>query len=327
MKTVRLVIVGFGIIGRGFAKTLSEKRKFLRQREGIDLKTVGICEIDGCLMNEDGINLSQALSKPLKKLPGWLQKPTNEVLDENIADVVVELTPGNIKTGEPGLKHIRNSLAAGMHVVTSNKAPLALKFSELTKLAKTNDLQLKYEATVGGAIPVINTCQNHLRGNEILDVYGILNGTTNFILSKMFEEGVEFDLALKEAKELGIAEPDPSYDIQGIDTAAKVVILANALMGKNVSFKQMTVSGIDEITPEAVDLGKKHNYAVKLIGDVSKLEVSPRLVPITHPLNVSGSLNAVMVKTDIAGEVTLIGRGAGPKETSSAILNDVLSVA
>jgi len=183
-----------------------------------------------------------------------------------------------------------------------------------------------YEAAVGGAIPIINL-KSLLQADRILSIYGILNGTTNYILTKMTLEGVEFDVALKEAQELGYAESDPSYDINGFDTASKVVILANSLMNKSVSFKDVKVKGIEDITPDALELAKNHGYAIKLIGDVDRLDVSPRLVPANHPLNISGSLNAVMLHTDVAGDLTLIGRGAGAKETSSAVLSDVMSIA
>ncbi|MFH1788131.1 MAG: homoserine dehydrogenase, partial [Candidatus Altiarchaeota archaeon] len=184
-----------------------------------------------------------------------------------------------------------------------------------------------FEATVGGAIPVMNLMEYCLQVNEVKSAYGILNGTTNYVLSKMGEEGVALEAALKEAQALGYAEPDPTYDIEGVDSAAKVVILANALLGKNVSYSDMKVSGITEITSEAMELAKKQGYVIKLVGDVLRLEVSPRLVQVSHPLNVSGSLNALMLNTDVAGDVTLIGRGAGARETSSSVVSDVLSIA
>ncbi|MCK4492208.1 MAG: homoserine dehydrogenase, partial [Candidatus Altiarchaeales archaeon] len=241
-------------------------------------------------------------------------------------DIVLELTPGDIKTGEPGLTHIKEALGQGMNVVTSNKAPLALKFRELMKEAQKNNIRLRYEATVGGGIPIINLYDNGLRINEIKSVYGILNGTSNYILGKMEEELLDLETALKEAKDLGIAEPDPSYDIKGIDTGAKVAILANSLMDMEVSFKDINIVGIEDITPEAVDLAKKHGYSIKLIGDVRRLEVSPRLIPMDHPMNVSGFLNAITINTDLAKDITLIGRGAGAEETASSIFSDILSI-
>jgi len=323
MKSAKIAIIGFGVIGRGFAEVLSQKADHLRKL-GIKLEVTAICEIDGSLVNERGIDLRRALEGKLNKNKDWGSSKAPEVIEKNEFDIVLELTPGNIKNGEPGLSHIKKALSQGINVVTSNKAPLALKFSELTKLAKKNGARLKYEATVGGAMPIINLYRNTLQINEIRSIYGILNGTSNFVLTKMDEEGVSLDAAVKEAQELGIAEPNPSYDIDGIDTAAKVAILANSLMNQKVSFKDIKVKGIREVTPEAIELARKHGHSIKLIGDVGKLEVSPRLVPRGDPLDIAGSLNAVTLDTDIAGEITIVGRGAGAIETASSLLSNVM---
>ena len=328
MKEVKLIIIGFGVIGRGVAETLMEKQQYFKEI-GVNLKVSAVCEVNGSIVNSEGINLKKSLNlanNELDQHDDWQDTSTTDVLKSLDVDIAIELTPGNIETGEPGLKHIKTALKSEKHVVTSNKAPLAIAFNELHALAKKNNLHLRYEAAVGGAIPIINL-RGLLQADRILSIYGILNGTTNYILTKMTQEGVEFDVALKEAQELGYAESDPSYDINGFDTASKVVILANSLMNKSVSFKDVGVKGIEDITPDALDLAKNHGYAIKLIGDIDRLDVSPRLVPTTHPLNISGSLNAVMLHTDVAGDLTLIGRGAGAKETSSAVLSDVMSIA
>jgi len=327
MKDIRIIIVGFGIIGRGVAETLVWKRQFFRSRLGVNVVVSAVCEVSGCLVPPGGVDLEKALSTPLPKIEGWKDAKTKDVIRETEADVVVELTPGNIQSGEPGLSHILGSLAAGKHVVTSNKAPLAVAYRRIMEEAAKKERRVRFEATVGGAIPIMNLMEYCLQANEVSHAYGILNGTTNYILSKMAEDGVSLESALKEAQDLGYAEPDPKYDIEGVDSAAKVVILANALLGKDVSYKDMKVTGIREITPESVELAKKHGYVVKLVGDVVRQDVSPRLVPISHPLNVSGSLNALMLNTDIAGDITLIGRGAGARETSSSILSDILAIA
>ena len=165
-----------------------------------------------------------------------------------------------------------------------------------------------------------------LRGDRVIRISGILNGTTNYILSRMFFEEIGFEIALKEAQERGIAEKDPSYDVDGIDAACKLVILANALMKRDVGFGDVERVGIRGITQEAVSLAKKANYAIKLIGTIDRrLEVAPKLVPVNHPLCVHGTLNAIHLETDLAREITLVGYGAG-KETVSAILNDLITV-
>jgi len=325
MKSARIAIIGFGVIGRGFAQVLLEKKKYLNEL-GVDLRVIAICEVDGSLVNERDIDLKKALKGKLNKNKDWDSIKAPAVIEKHKPDMVLELTPGNVKNGKPGLGHIKKALSNGINVVTSNKAPLALQYSELMNLAKKNKAQLRFEATVGGAMPIINLYQNTLKINEIRSIYGILNGTSNFVLSKMDEEAIGLDDAVKEAQELGIAESNPGYDIDGIDTAVKVAILANSLMNRKVSFRDIKVKGIRDVTPEAIELARKHGYSIKLIGDVGNLEVSSRLVPKGDPLDVSGSLNAVMLDTDMAKEITIVGRGAGAIETASSLLSDVLEI-
>ncbi len=331
MRKVKLIIIGFGVIGKGVVRVISMKQKYIRQTYDIDLKISAICEVNGSIISEKGIDpkyvLELADNKKLNEHPDWNSMTCVDVLKNVDADIALELTPGNIKTGEPGLIHITEALKNKKHVVTSNKAPLALKFTELQKLADENNRKLRYEATVGGAIPIFNLCKETLQVNKVNSIHGILNGTTNFILTKMTQDGISLDIALKEAQELGIAEKDPSYDIKGYDTAVKVAILANALLNKDIGFEDVCVTGIEEITSEAIELAKKQGCVIKLIGDANNLEVSPRLIPISHPLNVDGTLNAVMIHTDIAGDITLVGKGAGATETSSSILSDILDIA
>jgi homoserine dehydrogenase len=331
MKTVKLIVVGFGTIGKGVLEVLRMKHKLVKQRYGVDLQVSGVCEIDGSLINPGGVDIDSALlyaaRGKIREHPDWKAEKSLEVIRKVPADIVLELTPGNIKTGEPGLSHIKAALESGKHVVTSNKSPLAKSFYEIAALAEKRGLSLGYEATVGGAIPIINLYRDNLEVNEVRSIYGILNGTSNFILTKMFEEDLALETALKEAQELGIAETDPTYDINGTDTAVKLVILANSIMDKHVSLDDVKVTGIGEVTSESLQLAKKHGYAIKLIGDVANMEVSPRLVPLSHPLNVSGTLNAIMLDTDVAGTLTLVGHGAGKIETASSIFSDIMHIA
>ena len=241
-------------------------------------------------------------------------------------DVVVEVTPTNIDDGEPGLTHFREALKNKRNVVTSNKGPLVAAFGELTQLARTQGVALRYEATVGGAMPIINLIRDTLAGTQVLGIRGVLNGTCNYILTRMAEEALEYDQVLSEAQDMGIAEADPTYDVAGIDTACKVVILANAFFNRQVTFAGVSVTGIDRITQDALQLARQRGFVVKLIGDVQELTVSPKLIPLRHPLNVSGTLNAASILTDTAGEITVAGKGAGSIETASAILSDVLSI-
>jgi len=326
---MKAILIGFGFLGRYLVATVYGKREEL-EKVVKDFKLIGVGEIDGYAYNEKGLSLEKLSS--IKKLSDYPKdffkgKTSVELIEKCDADLLIEATPTNIVNGEPGLTHIEKALAKGMHVVTSNKGPMVVAFKKLTDLAKNKGCELKYEATVAGAIPVFSLIETCLQGDKILKISGILNGTSNYILSRMYFEGTSFEMALREAQERGITERDPSYDIDGIDASCKVVILANALMNKNVKFGDVERVGIRRITPEAVSLAKKSGYAIKLIGIINEtLEVAPKLIPEDHPLCVHGTLNALHFETDLAREITIIGHGAG-KETVSAMMNDIISIA
>ncbi|RLG38947.1 homoserine dehydrogenase [Candidatus Alkanophaga liquidiphilum] len=347
MREVKLSIVGFGVVGRGVAEVVARKRAEIGERFGLDLRIVAVVDLWGAALASDadggGLDprrILDALQKggaeglsPRESLEAHgvrveeLQSP--DVIQEVEHDVTVEATPTNVDNdGEPGTSHILTALKAGRHVVTSNKGPLALHFNKLMQAAKRADRKIGFEATVGGAMPIISL-RDTLAGNEILCIKGILNGTCNYILTRMGEENMPFEHALREAQEMGIAEADPRSDVLGVDTAVKLVILANALLGLDAAYKDVRVTGITEITPEALSLARDNGYVIKLIGEVDrdgKLEVAPKLVPETHPLNVGGTLNAALLKTDLAGEVMVVGRGAGGIEAASAIISDIIRI-
>ncbi|MBN2517672.1 MAG: homoserine dehydrogenase [Candidatus Altiarchaeota archaeon] len=333
MKTVKVALLGFGVIGRGFADLLLKKQDFLRKKHNLEIKVVGIGEYNGCLVNDKGVDLKTALD--LREKGQWLDKHKDwkkitgkELLEKTDAEVAVEVVPSNIKTGEPGADLIEAALKNGRHVVSSDKCAMAHKFTKLKKLAESKDVRLLYEASAGGAMPLMSLARECLQIDEIKSLQGILNGTTNYILTKMQKGGMDLQTALREAQELGYAEADPTYDIEGIDAAAKLVILANDLMGMEKTYNDVEVSGITQVTKEAVALAKKNGYSIKLIAEISgsSLSVRPKLVPEGHPLDIDGSLNGVMFKTDVARDVTIIGRGAGGLETQSAIYSDLLRV-
>ncbi|MEM1607067.1 MAG: homoserine dehydrogenase [Candidatus Bathyarchaeia archaeon] len=324
---MRALLVGFGFLGKELIKALRNKMDLLRSVDN-GFRVVGVADSKGYIYSGDGLNIEKLSSiTRLSEYGGYkLGGIAAELIDGDLCDVMIEVTPTNIRDGEPGLTHIRLALSKGIHVVTPNKGPLVLAFRELMSLAERNGCDLLYEGAVAGAIPIFSLVRECLQGDKIVRLSGILNGTTNYILSRMFFEEISFEIALKEAQEKGIAERDPSYDVDGIDTACKIVILANALMGRDVKINDVERVGIRGITQEAIILAKKSNYAIKLIGTIDKrLEVSPKLVPINHPLCVHGTLNAIHLETDLAKEITLVGYGAG-KETVSAILNDLITV-
>jgi homoserine dehydrogenase len=297
----------------------------------LPLTLTAVADSKGGVIDDNGISIMETLSRKAKS--GSCGKPeisALDILNSAAYDALVEVTPTNIATGEPALTHIRTALGLRRHVVTSNKGPIALAQRELTALAAKQGVALRYEATVCGAIPIIHTLQHGLLGNEVAALFGVMNGTCNYILTRMEDEGLTYDQALGEAQEMGYAEKDPSYDVKGLDAALKLVILANTVWGMDAKLADVQVTGIDLITPEAIRLAMDEDAAIRLIGEAvpSKglLRVSPRILPRNHPLLVEGTLNAVTVVTDMAGELTFIGKGAGSTETASAVIGDLLSI-
>jgi homoserine dehydrogenase len=332
---MKLVLVGFGNLGRGLARTLILKRRTLRSSYGINPRVVAAVDEYGAAVDERGLDLRKLLQVAEKKgsaadypRKGKKGRSAADVIENVEADVVFELTPTNIRTGEPGLTHLQKAMRAGRHVITSNKGPLVVAFPELDRLARRSGVEFRYSASVGGAVPVIGLARKLLAGNEVRAVRGVLNGTTNYILSRMSKEGTPFDVVLREAQEMGIAEKDPTLDIEGIDAACKITILANALLDRNAKLKDVDVTGISRIKPEVTRLAQETGNAVKLIGVAERdiLEVAPKLVPIGHPLAVGGTLNAITLETDLAREISITGFGAGPWETSSALVGDLIDI-
>lgn len=332
---MRLVLIGFGNLGRGLGRALVEKARFLRGNYGLTPRVVAAVDEYGAAVDEKGLKIERLLraaerSKTVAAYPakGERKKSALEVIDGVEADVVFELTPTNIKTGNPGLTHIKKAMLAGRHVITSNKGPLVVAFWELDRLARRQGVEFRYSASVGGAVPVIGLAKKLLVGNKVHAVRGVLNGTTNYILTRMSKEGAPFDVVLRETQELGVAEKDPTLDIEGIDTACKITILANAILGMDAKLRDVQTVGIKRIGPEATRLAQDAGYMIKLVGVAKRgsLEVGPRLVPTGHPLAVSGTLNAITFELDLAREITITGFGAGPRETSSALLGDLIDI-
>ncbi len=330
MKTMKVAVIGFGSVGKGVLKVLAESKGVYGD---VGFKVVAITDSKGAVLDNKGLDLEQILKQ---KGNGDLKrenKSSLEVIKECDYDILVEVTPTDAKTGEPGLTYITEALKRGKNVVTSNKGPVALKYRELCELAKKNNALFMFEATVGGAMPMFNLMRMPLAGNKITSIKGIFNGTCNYILTRMANEELPYDMVLSEAKELGIAEADPTYDVEGIDTALKVVILANAVFGMDVKLEDVDRVGISSICLESLKLANDAGMVIKLIGEVSPnggegvLKVSPRLIPKTHPLAVQGTLNAALIQTKLAGDIFVIGKGAGSIETASAILSDMLYIA
>ena len=326
-----LFIAGFGVVGQGVAEVIQQKGEMLSQAFGQRLRIVGVFDSSSSETSKKGLDPSTLIKRKLSE--GKVGKKrfdgdARRILGSVDYDTLIEVTPTNIRTGEPGVTNMLTALKGGKNVITSNKGPLALKFKELSRAAKRSGVQLRFEGTVGGATPIINLSRELLRGEKILSIRGILNGTCNFILNRMKEEGLPFAQALREAQDMGIAERDPSYDIDGIDSACKAAILANAIFDLDRTYSDVKRTGIGGVTEEAVSLAAEEKKVIRLIGEISnkRLEVAPRLVPIGHPLSIGGTRNIVQIHTDLAGEITVAGRGAGKFETASAILSDLVAL-
>ena len=332
---MRLCVLGFGAVGQGLAKVVLMKHEELIEKYGIDLEITAISDRSGAAINPNGLDLQQALDTKektgkIKDYPEYGVSGVDgvEVLDKAEYDCLVEATPTNIDDGQPTQTHILKAMNDKKDVVTSNKGPLALNFKTLIETARENNVKFRFEASVGGTMPVINLARESLAGNNIHSVQGILNGTTNYILSRMANEGTEYEPTLKEAQELGIAETNPYQDVEGLDAACKIVIIANSLMGWDVTLDDVSREGISGISSNAVKLALKDGYLIKLVAEANdgKLRVAPMLVKQGSPFAVNGTLNVITLKTDLSEDVTVVGVGAGSIETASAILSDILSI-
>jgi homoserine dehydrogenase len=320
---MKIALIGLGSVGRGVAEMVAKKDL------GFTITAVADSR-SGC-MDAGGIDIPALLAK--KKKNGSCGETGISALDivkKADYDILVEVSPTNALTGEPSIGYIKAALGRKKHVVTSNKGPISLACKELRTMADKKGVALRYEATVAGAIPVMHMLEHGLAGNEILGIYGVLNGTCNYILTRMADEGLTYDQALLEAREMGYAEADPTYDVQGIDAAIKLVILANTIWDNGVKLSDVERTGIDLLTADALRLAEEEGCTIRLIAEAIPrnhvLRVSPRIIAKNHPLVVEGTLNALTLETDMAKEITLIGRGAGSVETASAIIGDMVYI-
>jgi len=331
---MRIILIGYGVVGQSLTNILLRRRSETVKDYGLNPKVVAIVYRGGAAINLKGLNLEKILA--LKKQKGTLAADHEfghpkmsplDVIESVEAEVIVEITPTNVKNGEPGLSHIKTAFKTGKHVVTTNKGPLALALPALTELADYNKVYLRFSGTVGGGTPVLELAKKCLLGDKIVAIRGILNGTTNYILTEMEEKRITFQQALEKAQKLGYAETDPSMDVDGTDPACKVVIMANWIMNKKFTLKDVDVHGIRGVTLQALEKAAKRGNTIKLVGSVDDSpKVAPTEISKHDPLCVSGILNAVTFVSEFAGEETIIGRGAGGMETASAVLRDLLDI-
>jgi len=339
---MNLAFVGFGTVGQGLAEILRDKADELQIDFGFDARVVAVSDsVKGAVYHPGGLDVATLLttvreSGSLDAYPdipglirGWDSMTT--VRDTN-ADVVVEVAWTDLQTGQPAISHLRAAFEAGKHVVTSNKGPAALAYRELKGLADSRHIQWGIEGTVMSGTPALRLGCTALAGCHITEIRGILNGTTNFILTQM-EGGATYADALAEAQRLGYAEADPTADVEGHDALGKLLILAAVVMHTPLARADVACRGITGLTPDDVKQAKARGKRWKLIarlrrdGDRLEASVSPQAISLTDPLaGVSGATNAVTYATDLLGEVTLIGPGAGRRETGFALLADLLDI-
>ena len=334
---MRLLLVGFGTVAQGLAELLLERRAALAARHGLEWTVTGIAgRGKGSVHHPAGVDLAQALTAAgtsLCELPGGCDWDAPTMVARAEADVLVEATPTDIASGQPATDHIRAALGRGLHVTTTNKGPVALFARELAALASAHDVRFLYEGTVMAGTPLLNQMRETLAGARIGAERGIVNGTTNHILTAM-EGGLDYATALAQAQALGYAEAVPDADVLGLDALAKVTILANVVFGAELRPADSPCQGITAITPAAIAAAAAAGQRYKLIGrvwrdgDRVRAEVAPQLVPLSHPLaTVAGAGNAMTITTDVLGELTVVGPGAGRRQTGFALLNDLIHIA
>ena len=344
MKHIRLSLAGFGVVGQGFAELIMTKHDFIKHNYGVDLSLVGVANSrHGFVYRQDGLRIPALLQlatekSPLTDYPEAMHWDSAlEGLHASSADMLVEVTPTNLRDAEPGMSHIRAALSKGMHVVTANKGPAALAASELISLAQQHGVQLRMESTVMAGTPVISTIREGMAGARVFAMRGILNGTTNYILSAM-AEGRDYSEALADAQAKGYAETDPTADVEGYDAVAKTLIVAALVFGHTLKPEQVVREGITAITREQIQTVHNQDKRIKLIASLHMLadgdgektileaRVRPTILPLADPLaRVDGVTNALTIHSDTLFEVTIIGPGAGSIQTGQGLLADVLA--
>jgi homoserine dehydrogenase len=334
----RLALIGFGAVGQGLVQILRYHSDWLAQRYGVALRIVAVCTRSrGSLYDPAGLDPAALLEElvrigHLRDLPEHSDHDPLEIIERSGADVLIEVSPTNLETAEPATGYIRAAIMRGMHVVTTNKGPVALRFAELRRLANEAGVYFGFEGTVMSGTPALRLAWSDLAGCEIIEVSGIVNGTTNYILTQM-EQGESYADALAEAQQLGYAEADPSGDVEGHDAAAKALILANVVMDADLGLDSVERTGITGLTREMIAVAAAAGERWKLLarvwreGDHVYASVAPARLPLSHPLaNVGGVTNAITFTTDLLGDVTLIGPGAGGVATGFAVLSDILTM-
>lgn len=311
---MKLAIVGAGAVGRSVLDLASEYGH----------SVTAITDSESAAADPDGLDSERVVAR--KNEEGRVGPSVPEEALESEYDVLVEATPTTLGDAEPGFSHVTAALSRDCHVVLANKGPIAERYGELRQAERESAGAIRFEATVGGAIPAISTIED-FGPEHITAARGVLNGTANFILTRMAAEGLDYEHVLAEAQDLGVAEADPSFDVQGTDAALKCVIMANVLSGgeREFTLADAEVEGIEDVPGSALSLASEDGRTVRLIGEATRdgVRVGPRLISENGTLAVSGTRNIVQFETTHAGRLNISGRGAGGPETATAVLSDV----
>jgi len=341
MKNVKIVICGLGTVGKEFVSLLADRRRDVERRYDIRFDIAAAVDIGGAALASDGDGLPpDELITYLREgaaiesfsdcgRPGMTGK---EALEAAGGDMLVEMTPTNLDDGEPGTTHIMTALERGMDVVSANKGPLVLFYREISETARRHHCGVHMSAATAAALPTLDVGTVSLAGASIRSIEGILNGTTNYILSRMTDDGCRYDEALREAQKLGIAETHPGYDVEGTDTANKIILIANRLLDGSFTKSDVAVTGITGITVGDIDQARHEGRTIKLIGSAHrangtmKLAVAPRSLDRGHPLaSVNGPEKAVTYTTDTMGDITVLGGKSSPLGAAAAVLKDMIN--
>ncbi|SEQ55527.1 homoserine dehydrogenase [Piscibacillus halophilus] len=335
---MKVAFIGFGGVGQALAEILQDKKESLKLQYGLEPTVVAVSDVmKGSVYDPDGLDISTLLDAVREKgrvdaYPNAQEYDWNslETIEKSNADMIVEVTFTDVQTGQPAIDHCVAAFKNGKSVVTTNKGPVALKLDELQALADENECFFGFEGTVMSGTPALRLPRTTLMGNDIYEVVGILNGTTNYIITEM-EKGLSFDQALKQAQEFGYAEADPTSDIEGYDVRYKTAILSHYVMGQKVSALDIPCQGIADLTGEMVQEALSEGKRWKLLARIKKTEegieaqVAPEKIDITHPLaGVQGATNAILYECDLSGPIMLTGAGAGLKETGFSLLIDMI---
>jgi homoserine dehydrogenase len=340
MQRVRFLLVGVGNVGRRFLDLVIGKRATLRDRLGLELIAVGVADTSGIAVCADGLDPQEIVSlkasgRGVAEIPRWGQRgrPALEMVRSVEADLLLEASPVNLEDGQPGMGCIEAALSRGLHVVTANKAPLVLAYPRLLALARDHRVRLRFDATVAGGLPAVNLGQRDLAAADIHRLEGVLNLTTNYILTRMADDGLSYDEALAHAQEAGHAEADPSLDVEGWDAANKLVILAHSVLHFPATLSDVDVTGITGITVDTLQRAGAEGVRVKLValaereGDGYRLSVRPTWLDAGHPLaRLAAKQMGIVYHSDIHGVLSAALVEETPVPTAAAMLRDVVAI-